>query len=238
MKLNFFGTIGTIINNTTNDLNVIQGSGISKKKYVELSKDITNIESDGSFAVTINYSTMPQAKITGDDNIVDNITMKTKGNTLSISLQDNISISPKTNLQVDIMLPLYTKKINLHGSGAITGGSICEQLEQIDLSGSGRILVEKLGCACTSIFVSGSGNVTIIHGKVDILNIMLSGSGIINTKGMVAVSCIAKVTSSGNVNISAEKRLEATINGSGTIKYSCNGDVSTKVNGSGKIIKE
>ena len=224
--------------NITNNVNLIQGSGISKTKFVQLLSTSTQVESNGSIEVTIDYSTISQAKIIADDNIVDYITLTQKGNKLSIGLQDNISIAPKIKLQVQLTLPLYTKKLNLHGSGSIKGSSICEQIEEIELYGSGGIVIERLRTVCTFITVSGSGYVTVAKGEIGLLHSTVNGSGKIITKGTNAIDGVAVVNGSGNISIKVQNSLDAKVNGSGKITYCCDGTVTQKTNGSGKIINE
>ena len=221
-----------------NNLDIIQGSGISKTKLVQLLPTSTEIESNGSIEVTIDYSTIPQAKITADDNIVDYITLKQVGNKLTIGLKDDISISPKMPLQVHLTLPLHTKSLTLHGSGSIKGSSICDQLEEVKISGSGNILVETLRSIFTSLSVSGSGSITVEKGEIAALHCDVNGGGKITCIGADIIDGVIVVNGSGKITIKVKNTLDAKVNGSGKITYSCDGTVKQKVNGSGKIIKE
>ena len=103
------------------------------------------------------------------------------------------------------------------------------------VSGSGQIYVDAESSGAFSGDVSGSGKINI-QGRAQSADLVISGSGEVHGYGLSVARCNARISGSGDIEITATDDLDANISGSGTISYKGNPNhVNSHSSGSGKV---
>lgn len=218
------------------------------------------ISASASFNVHVKIDGTESLKIVADEKEINNIETVVDGGTLNIRSKNRFSLFSLRNInnwhKVDIYVTAKSlSSLTTSGSGNIQLDGNLTGNASLKTSGSGSIK-GNVNAFSLVVSVSGSGNITSaitaekltasvsgsgglnLAGNVKDAEIKVSGSGHIRAQELKADAVKANVSGSGNINITAQKSLEAHSSGSGNIIYSGN---ATKVNvsssGSGKIKK-
>ncbi|RYZ96563.1 MAG: DUF2807 domain-containing protein [Sphingobacteriaceae bacterium] len=216
-----------------------------------------SIASAGSFNVHVKIDGTESLKITGDEEVINDIETTVSDGKLKIGSKNKNSWTKLfNNKRVDIYITAKSlsglsssgsgnikldgnltgnAEIWASGSGSITAAVNANEL-QIALSGSGNV-TSSISTKELTASVSGSGGMSL-SGNVTNANIKVSGSGNLRAKDLKADVVSASVSGSGNINITAEKTISAQTSGSGRITYSGNATtVDIRKSGSGKVVK-
>jgi hypothetical protein len=220
-------------------LRVVVGNGQVVTKDIALTKEVTGLVNNGSFAAVIDPSIQGKAVLEGESNILELLDVK----------QDNagvVEISTKSGVNLSLGKPVTVKvpavrggSIQLNGSGSITYAGT-EPLKGNDFrltnNGSGSMSL-LIGAETAEAVLAGSGSVTLT-GSTAKVEANLSGSGQINARDLAAVDAKVQISGSGKVSVNVRGEFNATITGSGDAVYYGNpAKVVTNDSGSGEAIK-
>jgi hypothetical protein len=127
-------------------------------------------------------------------------------------------------------------KLSVSGSGDLVLRGKCGNVESA-VSGSGDINLNVNISDRADFSISGSGKV-IASGTAKKLEVGITGSGKVLASGFQVLSCLARISGSGDLEIHVIEELDARISGSGTVTYK--GDpshVNSNASGSGSVRK-
>jgi len=201
---------GKVVGESAN--NFINGSG-KNTRTTRKTANYRRIVIDGAFAATYHRDASYSLVLSGDDNIVPWITTSVNNGTLLITTEK--SYSSQSPLTVTITSPV---------------------LETIAVDGSTTLHLNDVRGNTFIINVNGSSEVSA-NGRVANLRITLSGSGEAGIKDLIADNIDVYLNGSGNITVTAKKKLTANISGAGDIVFY--GDPETinkQVTGVGDII--
>lgn len=189
----------------------VAGSGVSGTEPREVEQfDRVNLRGSGTVNVTIGQER--SVRITADDNILPLIETLVSGGELVIEPKG--SISPKTRIWVDIVVP---------------------SLKAAAITGSGDIVVTGLDEPEVAFTVSGSGDVRAA-GSAGKVRSEIRGSGDILLRDLKARSVAVSVSGSGSAEVNASDDLTASIAGSGNVRYVGQPkNVQQSISGSGSV---
>lgn len=189
----------------------VDGSGKRKVEQRRVSS-FNEIDIDGVFDVKIELRKKQSVEIIGDDNILPYIITKVSGDKLVIT--SSKSICPKLSLQVNISQD-NIEKVDADGSNDISISGVKNKKLVLNLNGA------------TDMRASGStGEFTA----------RISGAGSLQARNLHAENAGISVVGSGDAEVYASGKLNASIDGAGDISYFGNPkDVSKRVNGVGDI---
>jgi hypothetical protein len=142
----------------------------------------------------------------------------------------------RTDLVIYLTIATPLTQVEVSGAGEVQGDSLIVAANQLDLSvsGSGRITLD-LEANDLNSRISGSGSI-VLMGTAQDQTIRVSGSGDYEAFNLIAESCDADVSGSGQVEVYVNGRLDAKVSGSGDIRYAGNPtSVNTNVTGSGSV---
>ncbi|PWB73092.1 DUF2807 domain-containing protein [candidate division GN15 bacterium] len=189
----------------------IHGSGTMATQIRDVGS-FTKIEVTMGIDVYVTVGSPQQVKLTFDDNIIDRIRTRVRGNTLEIDTRSSLDCD--SDCKIEITVPA---------------------IEAFSLAGSGNIEIHGVNGDEFSIDLAGSGDIRV-SGKTRSVSIDVAGSGDIDTRELIAEDAEVDIAGSGNVRVYAEKSLEADVSGSGDIRYYGDPEnVESDVSGSGSI---
>jgi Protein of unknown function (DUF2807). len=192
------------------------------------------LEVSGGGDVTIIQDGTEALKIETDDNVMQYVTSKVQGGTLSIGLEFP---SLRSVIPSRLRLTLHVKDL----SGIITSGSwnvVSESFQtrslDIAISGSGKVTIHALTTDKLTVEISGSGEMDMA-GNVKSQDVTISGSGSYNAGDLQTQDTKVGVSGSGNLTTWVTGSLDASISGMGTISYYGSPQVAFNQSGSGTI---
>ena len=190
-----------------------RGSGDLETVELDL-EPFTVIKSSIGLDINITLGDEQRVLLTIDDNLVDRIKTRVRGDKLKIDSRGNIRLSRRCYL--DITVP---------------------KLESVQITGSSDVIIEDYKGEYLELAISGSGDITA-YGQADEVEIRISGSGDIDARKLIAHDAAVSISGSGDVRVHADESLDASISGSGDIDYFGDPDrVDRSVRGSGDIRK-
>jgi len=225
-------------------------------KMITSEKEVSSFEAvhiSSSSDVYYHESQQYRAVVTVDENLLDYVVIKTKGNELRIGTKNgNYSF---TKFVVDVYCPRVTKasisgsgsfecvekmvvptfEATISGSGNLKGIFECDDFSA-RISGSGKIDGTVM-CNDFSTTISGSGKVTIV-GESKNSTINISGSGDFKGREFKTNNADARISGSGDAYIWAIDYLKAHISGSGNIVYRGSPKIDFSGSGSGRMRSE
>ena len=177
-----------------------------------------------------------QLTIEGEENLLEYIVTKVKGDKLIVKVEDGVNLRTSWNKTIKITIPFEdVSNISLSGSGDLyTKDVINAKTLNVSLAGSGDIILD-VAAQTIDGSVSGSGDLTI-KGSTNNLEASVAGSGDFHGFNLDANNTIVSVAGSGDAEVVSNASLKARVAGSGDIEYRGNPDKEdTKVSGSGSI---
>ncbi|MGI4751232.1 MAG: head GIN domain-containing protein [Janthinobacterium lividum] len=195
------------------------------------------VSSSGSFDVVLKQGNTEAVKVEADAEVINEIVTEVKGGTLQIHSKNTHNWGNFWNNR-HIKIYVIAKDLNsisLSGSGDFR---IEDQFNAKDLelriSGSGDFN-GAINVKTVAVSISGSGDFKL-SGKAEESTVGISGSGDFNAENLMTRSTAIRVSGSGNANVYASEKLDATVNGSGDVHYGGHPkSVSKAAHGSGDI---
>ena len=192
---------------------MVTGSG----KRVTQARNVSGFDSiQAKSAIELEITVGPQAStsIEFDDNLIQDITTEVRGKTLLIDSKGSWTAAKDPNVR--ITLPA---------------------LNALSNEGSGEVSISGLDGGDLALRLIGSADIHA-KGHVASLGVLLNGSGDLHLYDLSADTVKVRLNGSGDVEVTANKTLEAAIYGSGDIDYRGNAVVTRQVYGSGSIEKK
>lgn len=191
----------------------VRGSGNLEEETREL-EEFNRIDVSGAYDVEIILGKYPGVSIKAEDNLIEYIETKVRGNKLYIS--NSKSLSPSKDIEI-VVTTSYLDEIESSGASDVIAKNIDSKEFLIDLSGAGTI---------------------DLFGKTDYLRVNLSGAGNLNARDLFANHVRINVSGASDAEVQAHKSLKAEVSGVGNIDYYGNPkDITTNVSGVGNISK-
>jgi hypothetical protein len=202
--------LAALVNLAADDGGTMRGSGVEVTDQRELAP-FAAIELAGANTVTVRVGPAQAVAVTGDDNLVDNVSTTVRANRLLID--DRGGFDTEAPMSVTVSVPSLDA-LSLSGMGTVTVVGVTGPEFTADLSGTGTL---------------------VVSGSVDRLTATQSGFGTLELGGLAARDVIARLEGTGDVNVQATSTLDATLTGTGSIVYSGSPSVTRHNTGVGSV---
>ena len=202
--------LAALVNLAADDGGTMRGSGVEVTDQRELAP-FAAIELAGANTVTVRVGPAQAVAVTGDDNLVDNVSTTVRANRLLID--DRGGFDTEAPMSVTVSVPSLDA-LSLSGMGTVTVVGVTGPEFTADLSGTGTL---------------------VVSGSVDRLTATQSGFGTLELGGLAARDVIARLEGSGDLNVQATSTLDATLTGTGSIVYSGSPSVTRRNTGVGSV---
>ncbi|MEP7262926.1 MAG: head GIN domain-containing protein [Bacteroidota bacterium] len=202
----------------------VTSQAISANDFTEITLSIpakVNVVASDSFICIIK----------AQKNIIDAIKIKTDGDNLEITSDNNL----KTDQEIEIFVSLPEIKLaEVNGSGTMTFVNPAKGNKlRLSVNGSGTIDA-KAEMDEIKTQTNGSGTVTI-SGNAKEASCEINGSGDLHAFELSTNDCKVEINGSGDAEVSVLSKLKADIRGSGNIIYKGRPHVVSEIIGSGNI---
>lgn len=128
----------------------------------------------------------------------------------------------------------HLRALTVRGSGDANVGAFRGEKLVVEVVGSGDSVLEGIEFKNLTLRISGSGDVSA-RGHGEELDASIDGSGSVRAQNYAVARARAKVVGSGDIDVNASGRLDATVGGSGDIRYKGSPSVTRNVSGSGSV---
>lgn len=220
---------------------LIKGSGnvIVEERKVS---GFDNILVSGAGKVIVTQGNSESLNVETDDNLMEYIETKVKGNTLEIGFTDNTLFSSRKGQAALDPSDGFVFRVNVIDLEAISvSGAAKFEVEKlktdqlnINLSGAGDVTVDDLNASRLDVVVSGAGDVDLT-GKVGVQDLLLSGFGRYQAFDLESQEAAVTISGAGGAEVWVTEILDVTISGAGDVKYYGSPTVTPEISGVGRI---
>jgi phage shock protein PspC (stress-responsive transcriptional regulator) len=200
----------------------LTGNGIHDEKGFAIIDSIASVDIDDYLTAEVHLSQQPGTafiRITGDQNLVDNIKYTVEDGRLYLSTNGNYWIKENNNLVIFLQTPVGLNKLVTSSIGTVFfDGPFTADRFKIDLEGVGKIRSDSMFVDNLEVSSEGIGSVRIA-GKSGKAKFTLDGAGEINAIDLLADSVYAELNGVGKIRCNPVDYLHSRINGVGKISY-------------------
>lgn len=188
----------------------------------ERSVAVTNFDRvriDGPFAVTLTTRASPNAVVSGDPRVLDNVSVSFDGGTLIVRRNAAASARAPRNLPAPT-IALSTRDLRnaaVIGAGQLTvSGPVAGPRIALTVTGAGAITAPQLAADQLVATLIGTGQLTLA-GTAGSARLLANGAGTIAAEGLVANEAVVRSDGSTAVTVTARYTANATSTGLGPI---------------------
>lgn len=193
----------------------LRGSGTATTQERDV-EAFESIEIGGAFELIVHVdpTATQRVEISGDDNIVPEVTTTVSGGELDIRMEHAGMVRPKLDLRVEVWVPT---------------------LAGVEASGASDITVEGLHGERFELDLSGASDTTL-RGSVDLFEVDSSGASDLDARELHAKRVDLELSGAGDAQVWASERLDAEVSGAGSVRYfGGTQEVHQNVSGAGSI---
>lgn len=217
--------------------NQISGSGVMKTQTRNVDP-FTALKVQEAIHVYITQGESDVLTVTAEDNILPYVETRVSGQTLIVGITgNNISLSPKKEIRVDLVVPANIYKIAVSSAGQIIGDhSVDIGKLEIDASSAGHVSVEVNG---EGVRVSASSSAQVkLRGQVEQLSVSASSAAIVSAKELQVENASADASSGARIDLIANGTLGYSISSGAVLNYSGEARVTNaSVSSGGRVMR-
>ncbi len=209
----------------------IKGEGPVVDRKISLDR-MSGVSLESSAKVYLTQGSPQEVRITGQENIIENLNQNVSGEVWHIGNKRSVWQSEPIRIYITLE---DLRMARITGSGTINCENHFSDQKDLDIriSGSGKISLD-IKARDINANISGSGDLSL-KGIGRDLDLTISGAGNIYAYDLDAQRADARISGSGGMQLSVGDRISAHISGSGSIRYQGNPKVDSSVSGSGNV---
>lgn len=198
--------------------------------------EFTRLSVGGQFDVEYTQAPAGNLEISGDDNLLKYVEIKNEGGELSVKMRKAGWFDIHRNFKLKVS-SAQLEEMNLAGSGNMQfmNDFKGDNTLKTAIAGAGSIS-GKIDVPEFEAEIAGAGTYNM-KGQTRKAKISVMGSGDFNGYDLLTEETDANIAGSGNVRVSASRKLDADIAGSGDVRYKGSPEVSSNIGGSGSVRK-
>lgn len=197
--------------------------------------DFKEIESAGSYDVTVKTGSAPSVRAEGPENMLAKLRIEVKGDKLQISpyKSRNFHWGRSGKITIAITVP-ELRAASMAGSGNMTVDKISGDSFEGNIAGSGDLDLPSVNVKHAEFSIAGSGTATIA-GKAESAEYSIAGSGDLDGANLETKDATVNVAGSGNIRAKATGTVSGAVMGSGNVTITGGAKCDVKKMGSGSI---
>ena len=214
----------------------IRGSGVIESETRELD-EFTELALNYPAKVTIVQGDEYSIEITGDDNLLSQISTEVDGDTLFVRNEERSwskRVRPSEGLVIELTV-VDMNRVDINSAGQLIVDGFETKDFKITVGGAGDITLEELNVRNLAITLGGAGSV-YASGSADSLDVSINGFGEFNAGDLEAQKASVTINGSGSTTLWAVDGLDISINGAGNVRYYGDpANVRESINGAGNV---
>ncbi|WP_421921030.1 head GIN domain-containing protein [Marinifilum sp.] len=210
----------------------IKGNGNVKSEEREVG-NFKTIKVNGAFTIYLSQDDDYSLKVVADENLLDIITSKIKGDVLYIATEK--SIYKSTNLKLYIGFK-HLNEIKANGAISLKSEQVL-RFDELEIEINGASSAD-LQLTANRLSIDNSGASTVkLAGKSEKLDIDISGAGSVNAIDMKALKGTIDISGVGSGKVYVLEELRVSISGIGSVKYKGDPKVTSDISFLGSLKK-
>ncbi len=194
-----------------------------------------SISLSGAGDMSIEQGDVEALTVEADDNLMQYITTRVRGNTLEIGLKDGVNILGLTKIVYRVKVK-DLKSIEISGLGNVTMDGLKTDELKLSTSGSGQFNLKGIEANRITADSSGFGIVNL-SGKAPQVKLSINGSGSFDGSDLEAQSVSIEISGAGSATVWAKEALDVQVSGGGLVRYYGNPKITEEFSGAGSINK-
>lgn len=211
----------------------IAGSGSSRVEMREI-KAADTLEMSGPGSIIFTQGQPASLAISADDNLISHISIHSDSKKLSISVDPQVQLTPKSPLIYTITLPELAH-IELNGAIAFKADTLTSKKLSFELNGASRIDAN-IDTQALEIEASGA-SILNLEGAAHTQKIELQGASHYNAGQLRSDRCQLELSGATRATVQVAKELEVEADGAAFVAYIGNPHVKEKLQGSASVNK-
>ena len=210
----------------------IRGNGNIKTETREVGK-FDAIKVNGAFTIYLLQDDDYSLKIVADENLMEVITSKVKGDVLYITTEKSISKSKELKLYIGFK---HLSGIKANGAISLKSDQVL-RFDELDIEINGASSAD-LELSSNRLAIDNSGASTIkLAGKSEEIDIDISGAGSVNAIALKALKGNINISGVGSGKVYVLDELRVSISGIGSVKYKGDPRVTSDISFLGSLKK-
>ncbi len=214
----------------------IRGSGhiTSESRHVG---NFENLDISGAINAYVTQGENSSVRIEADDNLLNYIEVRERGNTLEVFTRRGFRIRPSRHIRVYISNPSYrhfevTGASNLYSENRIE----TERELGINLTGASKADMDVKAPRVVAD-LTGASNIKL-KGETREFRIDGSGASKVNCFDLLSEETSVDLTGAGHAEVHASVKLNVDVTGAASVRYKGNAQVSQRTSGAASVRKE
>jgi hypothetical protein len=212
---------------------------LAAAERVETVTSFDRVRVDGPYRVEIVTGRGSSARLSGDRQALDRVTVDVQGRILTIRANRSAWTGgwPGEDKAAPVLVRLTTgelRSISVSGSSAVSVDRLRGPMVQLAVTGSGRLEVVRAETDRLELALIGSGALSIA-GTAKAANAIVRGSGSIEGAGLTANDLTVSSASAGTIAIGARNSAKVKASGSGEVRIGGTPACTITALGSGQV---
>ena len=210
----------------------IKGNGNVQTEEREVSS-FESIKVSGAFTIYLSQDDDYSLKVVADENLLDIIKTKVKGDVLYISTEKSIYKSKEMKLYIGFK---HLSKLKANGAISLKSDQML-RFDEFDIEINGASSAE-LELSANRLSINNSGASTIkLAGKCEDVSINISGAGSVSAYDLVAKKGSIDISGVGSGKVCVKDDLRVSISGIGSVKYKGEPKITSDISFLGSLKK-
>lgn len=210
----------------------IKGNGNVQTEEREVG-NFETIKVNGAFTIYLSQDDDYSLKIVADENLMDVIKSKVKGDVLYISTEKNIYKSTELKLYIGFK---HLSALKANGAISLKSDQVL-RFDELDIEINGASSAN-LELSANRLSIDNSGASTLkLAGKCDELSIDISGAGSVSAYDLVAKKGSIDISGVGSGKVCVKDDLRVSISGIGSVKYKGEPKITSDISFLGSLKK-
>jgi Putative auto-transporter adhesin, head GIN domain len=203
----------------------LAGSGVPASRSVD-AKDFTTVEVNGPFEVTLERGDKFNVTVTSDDNLLQFIDVQNAGGKLSIRIQSEEHLRPKSGLKAKINMPAI-EAVNLRGacSGSLNGLKGVKDLK-LNVEGASTITGD-IQTGSITLEAVGASQIKLT-GKAHECRAEARGASQLHLGDLAVEKAVIQLDGASSGVVKASDKLDYELNGASHLDYRGNPKIGNK----------
>ncbi|WP_321319744.1 head GIN domain-containing protein [Labilibaculum sp.] len=210
----------------------IKGNGNVQTEEREVSPFET-IKVNGAFTIILSQNDDYSLKVVADENLMEIIKTKVKGDVLYISTEKSIYKSKELKLYIGFK---HLSELKANGAISLKSDQML-RFDELDIEINGASSAD-LELSANRLTIDNSGASTIkLAGKCDEISIDISGAGSVNAYDLLVKRGSIDISGVGSGKVCVEEDLRVSISGIGSVKYKGEPKITSDISFLGSLKK-
>lgn len=218
----------------------LEGSGVMMTKRRALDNPFA-IDVCCGFEVRLKQGSEASVKVSGDDNIVEKISVRERNGRVSVEVDGHYNFRPTKPVCIEFTVENISE-IDASGGALVDAETLIVEDLEVNLSGGSEFHASGVKGSKLSIDASGGSIAVVCDGQVEEQDLNASGGSVYEGGGLLSKRARVSISGGGSAEMQVRDNLDANLSGGSQVTYSGDAKLHSNVSGgsglrTGKVSK-